>query len=344
MKKHRWLLWLVLIALGVLVIRSFTDFRSLVAMILTGRWPWLAAAAILHLLYFWPYAVMYQLSFATVDVRSRVRDLVTLVFASIFANAVLPSGGASAVALFVDDAARRGQAGARAAAGTVLVLVADLSTLIPFLCFGLLSLYLRHDLQFYDILGGVIFLLFIGTLCGGLLLAKVKPEWLRSGFERARRVVNRVGGWFNRPELLAEGWAAKHAGEFTGATVAISRHPRRLLGTLALAFGVHVISLASLYTIFQGYRQPVALGPLTAGFGMGIVFWVIAIVPQGVGATEGIMTLVFMSFGVPRTKAITIALVFRGVSFYLPLLIGFFCLQKVRALGIGLGAPAEVGE
>jgi uncharacterized protein (TIRG00374 family) len=116
---------------------------------------------------------------------------------------------------------------------------------------------------------------------------------------------------------------------------AIDRHPKCLVYTLGLALMVHVISLACLYTIFLAYRHPIALGPLTAGFGMGIVFWVITVIPQGVGATEGIMTLVFISLGVPRTKAITIALVFRGVNFYLPMLVGFFFLRRVRAFGIG---------
>jgi glycosyltransferase 2 family protein len=344
MKKHRWIGWLLVFAFGVLVIRSFTDFRTLVATLLTGQWPWLLAAVILHLIYFLPYAQMYESAFAIVDVSSRLRDLVPLVFAAIFANAVAPSGGASAAALFVNDAARRGQSGARAAVGTVLVLIADLVTLVPFLLFGLFSLYRRHDLQFYDVIGGAIFLLFVGSLCLALLLAKSKPGWLRSLFSRAQRLVNRAGRWAKRPHFLADEWAVDNAAEFTSATEAIRHHPRRLASTLGLALLVHGISLASLYAIFQGYRQPVALGPLTAGFGMGIVFWVITVIPHGVGATEGIMTLVFMSFGVPRTRAITIALVFRGVNFYLPLLIGLFCLRHITAFRIGAtlqddGAP-----
>lgn len=338
MKKHRWILWLVVIAFGVLVVRSFTDFRTLLATLITGYWPWLLAAIVLHLLFFVPYAQLYHVAFATVGVASRVWELLPLVFAAIFANAVVPIGGASAAALFIDDAVRRGQSGAATAVGTVLVLISDLSTLIPFLIFGMVSLALRHDLKFYEVLGGAIFVIFVGGLCGGLFLAHWKPGWLLGLLRLGERLIDRIGRWFRRPHLLSEDWAERNAAEFTAATEALRHHPRRLAALLSLGVLVHLISLAALYMVFEAYRQPIALGPLTAGFGMGIVFWVVAIVPQGVGATEGIMTLVFMSLGIPRAEAITIVLVFRGVNFYLPLIIGFFCLRRVRAFGIG-GEP-----
>jgi glycosyltransferase 2 family protein len=214
------------------------------------------------------------------------------------------------------------------------VLIADLSTLIPFLVAGMVSLALRHALEMYDIIGGAIFVIFVGGLCGGLFLAKWKPAGLLRLLLGAERLIDRLGSWLKRPHLLSEDWAERNAAEFTAATEVLRHRPRRLASLLGLGLLVHFISLAGLYASFQAYRQPIALGPLTAGFGMGIVFWVIALVPQGVGATEGIMSLVFTSLGIPRAKAITIVLVFRGASFYLPLIIGFFCLRHARAFGV----------
>ena len=106
---------------------------------------------------------------------------------------------------------------------------------------------------------------------------------------------------------------------------------------LTLFYGtlVDVVSLASLYAIFLAFRQPIALGPLVAGFSIGVVFWVITIIPHGVAAVEGMMMLVFTSLGITGTRAAAITLVFRCVNYWLPLVIGFFFLRQVRAFGIG---------
>jgi uncharacterized membrane protein YbhN (UPF0104 family) len=70
---------------------------------------------------------------------------------------------------------------------------------------------------------------------------------------------------------------------------------------------------------------------LVAGFSLGIVFFIVSVLPQGVGAVEGIMTLIFISMGIPRTNAIVISLAFRGVNFWLPLIAGFILLHKVTS-------------
>ncbi len=343
-KKRHWLLWAALLALAVLVFSHFTSLRSLVAQLGSARWGWVLVAALLHILYFGPYALMYREAFRAVEVESRVRALVPLVFAAIFANAVLPSGGAAAAALFIDDAERRGQSGARAAVGTVLVLLADLTSLIPFLGYGLAWLALRHDLWFYELLGGAIFAAYIGCLSGILLLARWKSTWLRVLLGWAKRTVNRIGRRFQRPALLPEEWDRRTATDPAGAATAITRHPKELALTLGCGFTAQLLSLSSLYAIFLAFRQPIPLGSLMAGFSIGIVYWVITLIPHGVAAVEGMMMLVFTSLGIPGPRAAAITLVFRGVNYWLPLLLGFFFLRSVRAFGIGESLAGKAPE
>ncbi len=234
MSKRRILLWLLLVALMFVVITRFTSLKSLGSTLLQGKWQWVLVAAALHFIYFVLYARLYQVGFRVVDVKSRMRDLLPLFFASVFVNAIAPSGGAAAGALFVDDANRHGQSGARAAVGTVLVLITDLATLTPFLAFGVVFLLLQHNLQFYDIIGAVIFVIFISILIGLLVLAKWKPDRLHQLLNWAQRTVDKVGGWFKHPDLLGEDWAEHNASDFTDASNAIADHPKRLNSYLHL--------------------------------------------------------------------------------------------------------------
>lgn len=185
--KRRWLFWLLVIAFIWVVVSRFTEVEKLVETLAQGQWEWVLAAALLQAIYYLTYTALYQSAFYTVEVESRVSELLPVMFASVFINVAAPTGGASGAALFVDDVARRGQSAVRAAAGTVLVLAADFGAFTLVLIVGLLYLFLYHDLKSYEIAGAAILLLFVGGLTGILLLGLWGSDWLR-----------RLLGWLQR--------------------------------------------------------------------------------------------------------------------------------------------------
>jgi uncharacterized protein (TIRG00374 family) len=325
---RRWLLLLLLVGFVVLVTSRFTDAKHLIATLAQGKWIWVLASIILHVIYFALYALLYQIGFDAVEVKSRASQLVPVLFASLFVNAVVPTGGTGGAALFIDDAIQRGQSGARTAVGTVLVFLADLGTLIPFVIVGVIFLSLQQELQIYDSIGVAFFLIFVAIVTGALLLARRSEHQLGRVLGWLQRTANRVGDRFNRPGLLADGWADKNANQLSEAAVAIADHPQQLRLTMILGMVLHVVNLLGLYMLFLAFQQPVRLGTLVAAFGMGIVFFVISIF-QGAGVVEGIMTLVFTTAGIPKEKAVVIALSYRGLTFWLPLLLGFLFLRRV---------------
>ena len=328
---RRILLFLLLVGFTILVTSRFTSAANLLKTLTRGQWQWIAAGVATHIIYFAAYAFLYQFGFSVVGVQSKAIELLPVVFTSILVNAVAPSGGAGGAALFVDHAVHRGQNGARAAVGVVLVLIVDLGTLLPFILIGALFLYGKRDLQIYDIIGGVFFVSYIGILSSALVLARWSPATLRSIFDWLQALIRRIGSWFNHPHLVKDNWARNNANDFADGANAIAENPRKLGWTLLWGGILHVINLAGLYMFFQAFQQPVRLGTLIAGFGIGIIFFVITVIPQGVGAVEGVMSLVFTSLGISKTNAVVIALSFRGVNFWIPLLIGLIFLRRVTS-------------
>jgi hypothetical protein len=332
---RRWLLLLALVGLMLLVMLRFTGLRALVATLAEGEWWWVLAAIAAHVVYFVLYALLYRYGFAAVGLESRLRDLLPLLFASIFVNTVTASAGAGAAALFIDDAIKRGRSGARAAVGVILVLAADLVTLVPFILAGVGALFLHRDLQLLGAIGAGIFVLYTVLLSVALVLAGWQRLLLRRLLGWTERLINRVGAWFRRPVLLAEDWAERTARQLTEAAAAIPAHPRALACTLSMGLALHIVNLGGLCLLFPAFHQPVDLGVLVAGFALGITSWVITLIPRGLGAVEGIMALVFVSLGIPGAKAVAIILAFRGLNFWLPLLIGFLLLPSTRSFGTG---------
>ena len=340
--KRRWLFWLLVILFVWVVVSRLTEIKKLAETLMGGQWQWVAVAALLQVAYYIVYTGLYQSAFFTVGVESRLGELLPVTFSSIFVNVAAPSGGASGIALFVDDAARRGQSAARATVGTLLVLVADFSAFLLILLAGVVYLFTHHDLKIYESLAAVILLGVIGSLTAMLLLGLWRPEWLRRLLSWVQRLVNRFARLVRRPDFLDENWVEKNATEFTEASIAIAAQPGRLGWTVFIALAAHLIDLSTLFVLFLAFHQPVHFGVLVAGYSMGILFWIIAITPQGIGVVEGMMTLVFASLGVPIDRATIIALAFRGLTFWLPLGIGFLLLRRMKAFSTEESARTEV--
>jgi uncharacterized protein (TIRG00374 family) len=329
--KRRLLFWILIAIFAGVLVSHLTDIAKLAKTLAQGRWEWVVAAAALQIVRYVIFAMLYWSSFDIVGVKSRIMELLPVVFASVFVNVAAPVAGVGGLALFVDDAARRDESAARASAGTLLVLVADYSVFALLLPSSLSYLFTRGDLKTYEIVGAALLLLFIGGLAAMLILGFWQPAWVLKLFSWAQRAINRVSGWLKRPSWLADDWAAHNANEFTEAASAITNYPKRLIRTLGVVWAMWMVNMASLYVLFLAFYQPISLGILAAGFAVGTLFWILAITPQGVGVVEGVMVLVYTSLGIPGTQAAVIVLAFRGLSFWLPLVVGFFLLRRIRS-------------
>ncbi len=336
---RRLALWIVIFVFAWLVISRFAELSKLGETFTHGIWAWVAASAALQVVYYVVQAAIYQVSFATVLVRSRLRELIPVLFSSIFVNVAVPTGGMSGVALFIDNAVRYGQSAARTAAGVLLVLTADFSAFTVLLGLGLTYLALRGEILAYQLTAAAILMAIIGGLAIAFILGLWKPYLLLHLLRAVQRAVNKVGGWVRRPHLLDEHWAPTHAMDFSAASAAIAENPLRLSGALGVAMVGHLVNLASVYVLFLAFGGPVSLGTLVAGYAMGNLFWIVSITPQGVGVVEGVMALVYSSLGVPLATAAAVVLVYRGLGFWLPLAVGFVLIRRLRLFrGSGEGA------
>ncbi len=342
--KRRWLLWVLLLALLLLVITRFTSLEKLGSTLAAASWRWVLVAAIIHVAYFAAYAWLFKLALASVEVTSRWHEILPTFMASLFVNAIAPSGGAAGGAVWIDEANRRQRSGARTAVGILLQLMIDMAALLPFLAYGLVYLAFRHQLRGFEVAGPVIYTLGILFFLAALLAAWWRPAGLTQLLAGLQQWVNRLSLRLRHKEWIAAGWAERTAGEAKAAVRAVSQHHRLLLMAFTLGLMLHALNAVGLYFLFVALQQQVSAGALIAGFGLGIVFYVVAIVPQGLAATEGVMALVYTSLGVPSAKAIAVILLFRGLNYWLPLLAGAFFARRVRVFGGGQADRAPGGN
>ncbi len=94
-----------------------------------------------------------------------------------------------------------------------------------------------------------------------------------------------------------------------------------------LVDSLEIAVLGACFAAFPGAGHPVTLAMLITGYALGTLFLVVSITPQGLGVVEGVMTAVFVSLGVPLERAAIVVLAYRGLSFWLPLCVGFIALR-----------------
>ncbi len=329
--RRRWVLWLLIILVLWLVVRSLSELKALAATLSGGQWQWILAALVLQLGYYALYGLLYQAAFHAVAVERRLRDLLVLFFAALFVDVAAPSGGASAAALYFDEAAKSGHSPARTAAGVLLARLADFSTFMVVLFIGLMYLSLQDALQAYEVISAAVLVAIIGAMAGVLVLGGVNPVLLRRILVRVQRVGDHLAARVRLRKRLGADWAERHAAEFTEAALAISAHPRHWVSLAVTASGIYVTHVACLYVLFRAFQVRIDFGPLLAGYGVGMLMWVVSITPHGVGVVEGVMSLLYASLGVPAQAATVVVLAFRGLTFWLPLALGFVMMRRLRS-------------
>ncbi|MBI2298123.1 MAG: flippase-like domain-containing protein [Armatimonadetes bacterium] len=291
-----------------------------------GEARWILVALALQIVFYTCYVAIYQTSFWAVGMKVRLWDMYPVVLASLAVNLAVPHAGA---ALFIEDARQRGQPAARAVAGSVLVRVADFSTFVVVLTVGFAYLFRQHQLETYQIIGAIALLGVIGGLTLVLVLGLISPSALGRLLSVTAKLVRRISRWLRRTSPLDEDWAQRTAGEYTEAGRLLAHHPHRLLPAMAVAMVAHVVDLLSLHALFVGFHTHLELGKLIAGFATGMLFWIVAITPQGLGVVESAMVLAYTGLDVPFDIATAVSLSFRGLTFWLPTLIGFALVHRV---------------
>ena len=335
MKRRLLFSVLFVAAVWVLVARR-GEVGLILAALAAGDFSWIVLAGVLQLAFYLCYTGIYWTSFHAVGLTTPFWPLAPVMLGSLAINVTVPGAGP---ALFIDHAARHGESATRAAAGAVLVRVTDFGTFALILAVAMVHLARQGVLEPHQIAGAVGLAALVGGWSLVLILGLLSPRLLRRLLRFARRVVNRLCRLVRRPPAIDADWPERATHEYVDAAGTIMEHPRRLWVVLLVCLLTHAVDLVSLRAVCAAFHEPVSLATLVAAFSMAMLFWIVAVTPQGIGVVEGTIALVLASLGVEFARATAIALAFRGLTFWLPLGLGFLCLPRLVKPARG-GGPA----
>jgi glycosyltransferase 2 family protein len=110
----------------------------------------------------------------------------------------------------------------------------------------------------------------------------------------------------------------------------MTRHRGEVTTTLLLACVFWLFDMSCLWCTFEAFGVDLNIGYLLVGYVVAYSVGTLAPTPGGLGAIEGIMIALYVSFGVPSAVAVAVVLVYRIINFWLPIAPGFVAYAIVR--------------
>lgn len=278
-------------------------------------------------------AASYRAIYRAVGLDERLENLVLLATAANFVNVVAPSVGMGGMAVFVSDARRKGYSGGRVTVAGVLYILLEYAAFLSVLTMGLIVLFRRNHLTSVEILASALLVLVAVSMATLVLLGLRSAHALEVVLAWITRQANRLARPFLHREILSEARAHEFAQDAANGLRELSRRPRDLVLPAALALSSKALLILILLMMFLAFHAPLTVGTLIAGFSIGYLFLIVSPTPAGIGVVEGALTLALTTLNVPLSTAAVIAMAYRGITFWLPLLFGMVAFRWVSRRG-----------
>ncbi len=309
---------------------SFSELQNVLETLQHSSIGFLLLAVLIQIGWIFNEALIYQSLYRLMGLRETLQRLALLAVAGNFVNIVAPTGGMSSMAVFVDDAARRGHARGRAAAASALFLLLDYAAFLVVLSLGIVVLIRRDELNTGEVLASA--LMFGLALAFGALvyIGSRSGRQLGQVLTWGARLVNALTQPFIKRDYLHEARAREFAAEIAEGLSILRGKPSGLLKPYLLALLGKALQIVILMLTFLDFRVQFSAGTLIAGFSTAYLFLIISPTPSGVGVVEGILPLALTSLRVPWEQAVISTLAYRAVTFWLPFALGGPALRLLQ--------------
>ncbi len=303
------------------------ELDSLTHALRSGRWPWLLVAAVSEALCFLNEAYYFSRAFRLTGSQIPALSVVPVLLGAQTLSVVVPSEFLADQSLFFSFARRHGQSPTQVALGVSLAEVAEFFSFIAVLVVGFLLLAVHRDVQHFEVAAGYVVSLLCLLLSVAVVFLLWKPQPIARILIALQSLWNRFCHATGLPWSLSEDWAERMNQRLIEGITIARRNPRGLAILFLLALAGHLLRIFCLFAVIQAFGLPVALWKVTTAYAVGTLVWIASPIPGGIGLVEGAYSLVFVSLGIVPAAAATLALAYRGITFWLPLGAGIAALR-----------------
>lgn len=270
-------------------------------------------------------AASYDAAFDAVGHATGFWHNVVLIFSLVFINTFCLFSGATGVAFIIDDAHREGCDAGQSTGGAILSQIGYFAAVFVISVIGFITMLISGRMNTVFLVGGLVLAGVLVILSSLFFVGHLRPRVLYRLFLTLQNLVNRVLGLFRKS--LKPGWGRNLAHSFVDTSDLLAKNPKGSVITVAYASFSAILNMACLVAIGYafGFENVEAL---VAAFAVGAISVILSPTPQGVGVVEAMIMAILTAYGCSVATAAAIALVYRGVMFWIPFCIGAVLLSQ----------------
>ena len=269
----------------------------------------------------------YSHCFKAVNERMKPRSTLPLVFGTFFMNTIAPSLNLAGTTLVVNDARKRGIEAGKATSAALLMQITIDGAFATIMISAFIMLALTVGLSPLWFLVGMLVIVLVSVMILIMVLGRRRPAIVLRALSPIERLVNSVLVRFKKKPLNP--WAGKLVTSFSDAAGLIGQNPRPTFEAYGCSIIASLCELSCFCLVGLAFGVT-SIEPLVCGYVVATLFAMISITPQGVGVVEAMVVVAFTAFGESSAAGMAIGLVYRGIVFWMPFIIGAILINVTK--------------
>lgn len=312
--KTRWLPWLFgsAILIGVILVGvHFSETQDLVRLVQTSKPRWMVLALLLQVLTYFAQGEVFRAPMRHTGHHIGAKLVYELSLVKLFMDQALPSAGISSTVFISKSLQRQGIPRPIVAASMVLNLASYHVAYIVCLL-AALGIAVATGHSNIIVMGiSILFLLFAAGLVAGVIAIS-------------------AGKGRKQATLLERVPIVRGAMQFlTDADAGLTQNLRLHAETSAWQVIIFVLDAATMWVLILALGNHASVKGVYASFMISSLFRTMGIVPGGLGTFEATSVLTLKMIGVAIPVGLSATLLFRGLTFWLPMLPGLWLSKNI---------------
>jgi len=316
----------VLVIFVVYVFFHFAEISKIPGILKGLKWYYLLILLVFEALFLINRGNIFQVLYNRLGIKLNLKEATLLFTASYSLNVLIPTGGFSGISLFLAHAEKQKTSKSRVLLINLLFYFINFVSLAFLLLFAITYLFVVGKMENYYLISFAVLLLIILIFLAAIIVFIYFPRPFEIFLRKILSLINGILKMFKKnipqnkiPLILTEL-------EYLKTSIFVDK--KLFWQPFWLFILGNIYEIVSLYLIFVALGVNPPLVALVAAYAIGLLFMIVSITPAGVGVVEVLMSLVFVSFGMPLEISVLAILIFRIITFWLPLPVGIILMKK----------------
>ncbi len=312
--RAAWISWLLGLAILVAVVGvalHFSEAAGFARLLEQAQPGWLAAACMLQALTYAAQAQIWRFVTGAAGMALPLAPAYGLSLVKLLVDQALPSSGVSGAIVVAGALRRRGVPQDVAMAGIVVSSAAYLLAYVAALSAGLVVMVAKGTADPLIVALVAVFIVAASAVAG-----------LEIG----------LSGRASPTGSASRGRLRRLLEPLERARPTLARNPALIATAVALQLIVVALDCLTLWALLRALGTPAPLDAVFSSFMVSTLLRTVTVIPGGLGTFEAVLVVTLHDAGIPVAAALSATLLFRGLSFWLPMLPGALLARRFGAV------------